>query len=103
MEITIKVRQTMDSYVARHGKLTASCTAGPRQAAERLAGKIFGQFQRVTIEEVSFEPCSHSYWRIVTEPQVCRICGCTWDHACSGGCFWVEADLCSRCDGGDEQ
>jgi hypothetical protein len=29
---------------------------------------------------------------------VCRVCGCTDDHACPGGCFWVEPDLCSRCD-----
>lgn len=27
----------------------------------------------------------------------CRACGCTDDHACEGGCYWVEGDLCSRC------
>jgi hypothetical protein len=27
----------------------------------------------------------------------CRICGCTNDRACPGGCAWVEFDLCSRC------
>jgi transcriptional regulator with XRE-family HTH domain len=27
----------------------------------------------------------------------CRVCGCTDDHACEGGCYWVEADLCSKC------
>lgn len=27
----------------------------------------------------------------------CRICGCTDDHACAGGCFWVSEDLCSAC------
>lgn len=27
----------------------------------------------------------------------CRVCGCTDDHACLGGCWWVEADLCSAC------
>lgn len=27
----------------------------------------------------------------------CRKCGCTDDLACPGGCYWVEADLCSRC------
>lgn len=31
------------------------------------------------------------------ESQKCRVCGCTWDHACPGGCYWVEPDLCSRC------
>lgn len=27
----------------------------------------------------------------------CRVCGCTEDRACPGGCFWIEPDLCSRC------
>lgn len=27
----------------------------------------------------------------------CRVCGCTDDMACPGGCWWVEPDLCSRC------
>lgn len=29
----------------------------------------------------------------------CRNCGCTWDHACEGGCYWVQEDLCSQCVG----
>lgn len=32
----------------------------------------------------------------------CRICGCTDERACAGGCWWVEdpegeGDLCSAC------
>jgi len=27
----------------------------------------------------------------------CRVCGCTDDKACEGGCYWVEPDLCSAC------
>ncbi|MDD3230486.1 MAG: hypothetical protein PHE09_14900 [Oscillospiraceae bacterium] len=34
---------------------------------------------------------------IYEEEQKCRVCGCTWDHACPGGCYWVEPDLCSKC------
>ena len=30
--------------------------------------------------------------------QTCRVCGCTNDRACPGGCRWVEFDLCSACD-----
>lgn len=33
------------------------------------------------------------------EKRVCRICGCTWNNACPGGCYWVEKDLCSECVG----
>lgn len=29
--------------------------------------------------------------------QKCRVCGCTWNNACEGGCYWVEDDLCSKC------
>nr|WP_092074966.1 hypothetical protein [Dendrosporobacter quercicolus]NSL49594.1 hypothetical protein [Dendrosporobacter quercicolus DSM 1736]SDN24132.1 hypothetical protein SAMN04488502_11550 [Dendrosporobacter quercicolus] len=33
------------------------------------------------------------------EPAVprCQICGCTDNHACPGGCYWVRPDLCSAC------
>jgi hypothetical protein len=31
------------------------------------------------------------------DEQKCRVCGCTEDNACKGGCYWVEDDLCSRC------
>jgi hypothetical protein len=27
----------------------------------------------------------------------CRVCGCTDDTACFGGCYWVAPDLCSSC------
>ena len=27
----------------------------------------------------------------------CRICGCTDEHGCVGGCYWIEEDLCSKC------
>ncbi len=27
----------------------------------------------------------------------CRVCRCTNEAACDGGCSWVAADLCSRC------
>lgn len=28
----------------------------------------------------------------------CRICGCTENNACMGGCYWVQPDLCSSCE-----
>ena len=30
------------------------------------------------------------------EPQ-CRVCGCTELDACRGGCYWLDENLCSRC------
>lgn len=31
----------------------------------------------------------------------CRVCGCTDEHACDGGCWWVDSSrtLCSTCSG----
>ncbi len=29
--------------------------------------------------------------------RTCRICGCTDERGCPGGCFWVDEDLCSEC------
>ena len=34
--------------------------------------------------------------------QKCRVCGCTWEQACPGGCYWVEEDLCSACADSEE-
>ena len=31
----------------------------------------------------------------------CRVCGCTWNNACLGGCYWAGPDLCSACVGVD--
>lgn len=29
----------------------------------------------------------------------CRVCGCTDDRACDGGCSWARPCLCSKCAG----
>ena len=39
-----------------------------------------------------------------TEPvsvQECRKCGCTNATPCAAGCYWVFANLCSRCHASD--
>jgi hypothetical protein len=28
----------------------------------------------------------------------CKICGCSDNKACEGGCSWVEPNLCSNCE-----
>ncbi len=33
----------------------------------------------------------------VRSMQKCRVCGCTDEHGCPEGCFWVAEDLCSAC------
>lgn len=42
--------------------------------------------------------CWQKYFKeIVAGERVCKVCGCTNDNACKGGCSWVTADLCSHC------
>lgn len=51
--------------------------------------------------------CTHALLAIAerlemaTETETsCRVCGCTDDTACPGGCSWAQIDpepLCSRC------
>ena len=34
---------------------------------------------------------------MVIADRFCRVCGCTTERACEGGCSWASRDLCSRC------
>lgn len=36
---------------------------------------------------------------LAAKERKCRVCGCTWNNACEGGCYWVEENLCSSCEG----
>lgn len=59
----------------------------------------------ITIECHDAEDMNHyaqacreqGYKEVTTSEQKCRVCGCTWNNACEGGCYWVEDDLCSNC------
>ena len=47
---------------------------------------------------ICFGDTGSSYFITLVQPErACRVCGCTWRRACSGGCYWVEEDLCSAC------
>jgi len=35
--------------------------------------------------------------------RTCRECGCTDEYGCDGGCSWVEDDLCSACQGKENE
>ncbi|MDP2729107.1 MAG: hypothetical protein Q8O55_01335 [Dehalococcoidales bacterium] len=32
-----------------------------------------------------------------TDFRYCRVCGCSEEDPCDGGCGWAEEDLCSAC------
>jgi len=41
--------------------------------------------------------CGKKIKQLLKQERTCRVCGCTDDQACEGGCHWVEDDLCSSC------
>lgn len=57
------------------------CNGESEQCGDR---PIWQCWQKYILERVDAEP-------------VCRVCGCTQDNACPGGCYWVAPDLCSAC------
>lgn len=59
------------------------------QALDRLAKYESTGLSPEEISELAAE--------IFDQKRTCRVCGCTDDNACPGGCYWVEDDLCSRC------
>ncbi len=69
-----------------------------QEAAEQLARlqKAFALACRILGDDGWARWQEHIMERVDGE-QVCRVCGCTQDNACLGGCCWVEDDLCSQC------
>lgn len=53
-------------------------------------------FEKLTWEDKAFCPDPFETDETV---RTCRVCGCTDDHACPGGCWWIDEDLCSECVG----
>lgn len=49
------------------------------------------------------DPIAYRTKPVDVAPRRCRVCGCTDDCACPGGCYWVEPDLCSACVGREQQ
>lgn len=56
----------------------------------RARERIFAMLEERMAEEDESDPA-------------CRVCGCTEERACPGGCWWVEPDLCSECVGKEGQ
>ena len=84
----------IDGMTPEEIKLLDECIANPGDVGEILGGWIAGMNAELRrhdgTEEVYIYLPAHGR---------CRICGCTDDCACDGGCFWAneERTLCSRC------
>lgn len=64
------------------------------QMEARSLHEVFGESYRIYDTKLQDNVY---HWPL--EEQRCRVCGCTWNDACQGGCHWVEENLCSQCVG----
>lgn len=75
----------------------------PEQALEKLFERPFPTWEQLTDEaRVLYLQRAEQAFRIIIsmmaeQEQTCRVCGCTDDNACPGGCSWAEPGLCSAC------
>lgn len=67
--LDIKVRSSLGTYTTNrvHGK-QASCTAGAKQAADRLGEKLYGQSLVAVVEAPHNQQNGESHWRLHAEP-----------------------------------
>lgn len=73
----------------------------------RLPGDSPGADREVEHAHAHGIPVVYSLDELPAAPDdvpACRVCGCTDERACPGGCSWVpdptgQGDLCSRCEG----
>ena len=68
-----------------------------QRVIKKILETVFGCRLVLIEEEDEEEPWFYPWPRDGTK--ACRVCGCTNDRSCPGGCYWVEPDLCSRCVG----
>jgi hypothetical protein len=61
------------------------------------ANEVLGDIEHVVEPEKSLRIAQAEELVDQALTRVCEICGCTDDAACSGGCYWLEPGLCSRC------
>jgi hypothetical protein len=82
-------------YIIRrvHGKLM-QYYVGTRIDSHHWQAEGYGIIP--TKQIVAWAPLN-ALWEDPSHERRCRVCGCTDDLACPGGCHWVETDLCSRC------
>lgn len=89
------VRKSTSANAAAHDAMLAAITKGQLEPKYHLPMDI-------TVRDA--ESGAHRRFRCTTPPpflmhevNACRVCGCTDDDACEGGCSWVAEDLCSAC------
>lgn len=82
-----KIRELLDQ--PQKEKICACYTEGKSLCGNKHSMNTLFHYQ------VTCEDCL----RILSQESVmtCMFCGCTDNNACSGGCSWIEPNVCSRC------
>ena len=90
MKVT-SIKRTLLFQELGNMTMTAKVDEGedPRAAMKALEALMIESAEAFATRTYDFEQ----------EERRCRVCGCTEDHACEGGCWCVEQDLCSACAG----
>lgn len=92
------VTPACDGALASEKRCCASCEKAKKNDCNSAQPCIKTKPERPADDALSFSFDEES---VVKR---CRVCGCTEDRACEGGCHWVEDDLCSACvEGGEEE
>lgn len=86
-----------------------------RDTALEIAAQLRAEMLRIA-DQLDHLPASRgemarlaAHMRVIAsagpdEPPACRVCGCTEDDPCAGGCQFIpdptgQGELCTRCDG----
>jgi hypothetical protein len=77
--------------------ICVSISDGSEGEIVEFEADVFGD--TVLVAEVAVAESELSSKMVGKTERRCRVCGCTQNNACPGGCYWVEWDLCSRCAG----
>ncbi len=95
----------LQQYARRLSELACNLPEGDILEARRMIQGIFDGIDRVVglenaavligAAQVAARPAFMPH--VTDGVRRCRVCGCTDDHACPGGCWWVSSDLCSAC------
>jgi len=85
-----------------HGALAAgfSATDNADDAGEVKFCVVLGNLEaHPDAETQTMRLCAHGHFIPFEDAtaRACRVCGCTDTAPCTGGCWWVEPDLCSAC------
>ncbi|RBY82700.1 hypothetical protein [Blastococcus sp. TF02A-26] len=95
------VGQRPDSTVVVDGVAVTALSDVGQGVVDRLRGSAFGRLEDVLAGgQPKLERLRPA--ELDVDVAACRVCGCTEDAACPGGCWWVPdpeqlGELCSQC------